>query len=98
MNSWPDGAMTPFRSEKNTNWEGAYRVPAMFRWPGKIKPGQDSTEIVAHLDMLPTLLAIAGDTQVKDKLLQGYKVGDMTHYNSVTGLGSAPIPDTDPPG
>jgi arylsulfatase len=98
MNSWPDGAMTPFRSEKNTNWEGAYRAPAMFRWPGKIKPGQDSTEIVAHLDMLPTLLAIAGDTQVKDKLLQGYKVGDMTHYNSVTGLGSAPIPDTDPPG
>jgi arylsulfatase A-like enzyme len=54
MNSWPDGAMTPFRSEKNTNWEGAYRVPAIFRWPGKIKPGQVSNEIVAHLDMLPT--------------------------------------------
>ena len=69
VNSWPDGAMTPFRSEKNTNWEGAYRVPAMFRWPGKIKPGQVSNEAVAHLDMLPTLLAIAGDTQVKDKLL-----------------------------
>ena len=85
MNSWPDGAMTPFRSEKNTNWEGAYRVPAMFRWPGKIKPGQVSNDIVAHLDMLPTLLAIAGDTQVKDKLLNGYKVGDMTYKVHLDG-------------
>jgi arylsulfatase len=85
MNSWPDGAMTPFRNEKNTNWEGAYRVPALFRWPGKIKPGQVSNEIVAHLDMLPTLLAIAGDTQVKDKLLQGYKVGDMTYKVHLDG-------------
>ena len=85
MNSWPDGAMTPFRSEKNTNWEGAYRVPAMFRWPGKIKPGQVSNEIIAHLDMLPTLLAIAGDAQVKDKLLQGYKVGEMTYKVHLDG-------------
>jgi arylsulfatase A-like enzyme len=85
MNSWPDGAMTPFRSEKNTSWEGAYRVPAMFRWPGKIKPGQVSNEIVAQLDMLPTLLAIAGDTQVKDKLLAGYKVGDMTYKVHLDG-------------
>ena len=85
MNSWPDGAMTPFRSEKNTSWEGAYRVPAMFRWPGKIKPGQVSNEIVAHLDMLPTILAIAGDAQVKDKLLGGYKVGDMTYKVHLDG-------------
>jgi arylsulfatase A-like enzyme len=85
MNSWPDGAMTPFRSEKNTSWEGAYRVPAMFRWPGKIKPGQVSNEIVAHLDMLPTILAIAGDTQVKDKLLAGYKVGEMTYKVHLDG-------------
>ena len=85
MNSWPDGGMTPFRSEKNTNWEGAYRIPAMFRWPGKIKPGQVSNEIVAHLDMLPTVLAIAGDTQVKDKLLTGYKVGDMTYKVHLDG-------------
>jgi len=85
MNSWPDGAMTPFRSEKNTNWEGAYRVPAMFRWPGKIKPGEVSNDIVAHLDMLPTLLAVAGDTQVKDKLLAGYKVGDMTYKVHLDG-------------
>src|SRR6516164_9474408 len=75
MNTWPDAAMTPFRSEKNTNWEGAYRVPCMVRWPGKIKPGQVSNEIVAHHDWLPTLAAIGGDTAVKDKLLKGYKVG-----------------------
>jgi arylsulfatase A-like enzyme len=79
MNSWPDGAMTPFRSEKNTNWEGAYRVPGMVRWPGKIKPGQISNEIVSHLDWLPTLVAIGGDAEVKDKLLKGYKLGDMTY-------------------
>jgi arylsulfatase len=85
MNSWPDGAMTPFRSEKNTNWEGAYRVPAMFRWPGKIKPGQVSNEIVAHLDMLPTLLAVAGDTEVRDKLLKGYTIGDMTYKVHLDG-------------
>ena len=90
MNSWPDGAMTPFRSEKNTNWEGAYRIPAMFRWPGKIKPGQVSNDIVAHLDMLPTLLGAAGDTQVKDKLLQGYKVGDMTYKVHLDGYNLVP--------
>jgi arylsulfatase len=85
MNSWPDAAMTPFRNEKNSNWEGAYRVPAMFRWPGKIKPDQVSNEIVAHLDMLPTLLAVAGDTEVKDKLLKGYTVGDMTYKVHLDG-------------
>ena len=85
MNSWPDGAMTPFRNEKNSNWEGAYRVPAMFRWPGKIKPSEVSNEMVAHHDLLPTLLAIAGDAQVKDKLLKGYKVGDMTYKVHLDG-------------
>ena len=79
MNSWPDGAMTPFRNEKNSNWEGAYRVPGMVRWPGKIKPGQISNEIVSHLDWLPTLVAIGGDPDVKDKLMKGYEVGDMTY-------------------
>jgi arylsulfatase len=85
MNSWPDSAMTPFRNEKNSNWEGAYRVPAVFRWPGKIKPGQVSNEIVAHLDMLPTLLAVAGDVQIKEKLLAGYRVGDMTYKVHLDG-------------
>jgi arylsulfatase len=85
MNSWPDAGMTPFRSEKNTNWEGAYRVPAMVRWPGKITPGTVSNEIVAHHDWLPTLLAITGDAQVKEKLLKGYQVGDMTHKVHLDG-------------
>ncbi|MBX7105703.1 MAG: arylsulfatase [Gemmataceae bacterium] len=79
MNTWPDGAMTPFRNEKNSNWEGAYRVPCMVRWPGKIKPGSVSNQIVSHLDWLPTLLAVAGDPDVKAKLLKGHQVGDMTY-------------------
>nr|WP_044251975.1 arylsulfatase [Rhodopirellula sp. SWK7] len=73
MNSWPDAAMTPFRSEKNSNWEGAYRVPAMVRYPGKIKPGTISNEIVSHLDWLPTILAMAGESEIKEKLLKGHK-------------------------
>jgi arylsulfatase A-like enzyme len=90
LNSWPDGAMTPFRSEKNTNWEGAYRVPAMFRWPGKIKLGQVSNELVAHHDLLPTILAIAGDSDVANKLLTGYKVGDMTYKVHLDGFNLVP--------
>ncbi|TWU56317.1 Arylsulfatase [Rubripirellula reticaptiva] len=73
MNTWPDAAMTPFRNEKNSNWEGAYRVPAMVRYPGKIKPGSISNEIVSHLDWLPTVLALAGEPDVKEKLLKGHK-------------------------
>ncbi len=90
MNSWPDGAMTPFRSEKNTNWEGAYRVPAMVRWPGRIKPGQISNEMVAHHDWLPTLLAVAGDSQVTDKLLKGYRAGAMTYKVHLDGYNLMP--------
>ncbi len=73
MNSWPDAAMTPFRNEKNSNWEGAYRVPAMVRYPGKIKAGSVSNEIISHLDWLPTILAMAGEPEIKDKLLKGHK-------------------------
>ncbi|MEE4144701.1 MAG: arylsulfatase [Halieaceae bacterium] len=73
MNTWPDAAMTPFRGEKNTNWEGGWRVPSMVRWPGKIKAGSVSNEIMHHMDWLPTFLAAAGEPQVKDKLLKGYK-------------------------
>jgi arylsulfatase len=97
MNSWPDGAMTPFRNEKNSNFEGAFRVPALVRWPGKIKPGTVSTEIMSHLDWLPTLLAAAGAPDVPQKLLTGYTVGGMTYkvhpdgYNFVPYLtGQAP--------
>jgi arylsulfatase A-like enzyme len=90
MNSWPDAGMTPFRNEKNSNWEGAYRVPAMVRWPGKIKPGSVSNEMVSHLDWLPTLLAMAGDTEVTGKLLKGYKVGDMTYKVHLDGYNLVP--------
>lgn len=71
--SWPDAATTPFRSEKDTNWEGAFRVPAMIRWPGHIKAGEVSTDMVSGLDWFPTLLAAAGDTTVTDRLLKGWK-------------------------
>ncbi|MFY4730870.1 sulfatase-like hydrolase/transferase, partial [Nitrospira sp. BLG_2] len=90
MNTWPDGAMTPFRNEKNSNWEGAYRVPLAVRWPGHIKPGQVSNELVAHYDWLPTLAAVAGDTQVKEKLLRGYKVGDMAYKVHLDGYNLVP--------
>lgn len=90
MNSWPDGAMTPFRSEKNTNWEGAYRVPAMIRWPGKVKPGQVSNDMIAHHDLLPTFLAAAGDTQIKEKLLTGYKAGEKTYKIHLDGFNLVP--------
>jgi arylsulfatase len=75
MNSWPDGAMTPFRNEKNSNWEGAYRVPALVRWPGQIAPGTLYTEIVSHLDWLPSILAIAGEADIKSKLKAGHQAG-----------------------
>jgi arylsulfatase A-like enzyme len=70
--SWPDAATTPFRNEKNSNWEGAYRVPAIIRWPGKIKAGEVSNEMFSGMDWFPTLLAAAGDTDVKNKLLKGW--------------------------
>ena len=71
MNTWPDAAMTPFRGEKNTNWEGGWRVPAFVRWPGKIKAGSWNTEIVHHMDWLPTFVAAAGEPEIKEKLKKG---------------------------
>jgi arylsulfatase len=85
MNSWPDAGMTPFRSEKNTNWEGAYRVPAMVRWPGHIEPGTLYTGIVSHLDWLPTLLAAAGEPEIKQKLLNGHTTGSNTYKVHLDG-------------
>jgi arylsulfatase A-like enzyme len=90
MNTWPDGAMTPFRSEKNTNWEGAFRVPCMIRWPGHIKPGGISNEIVSGHDWFETLLAAAGDPDIKAKLHKGYKVGDMTYKVHLDGFNQLP--------
>jgi len=82
-NSWPDGATTPFRSEKNTNWEGAFRVPCMIRWPGRIKPDQVSNEIISGLDWLPTLMAAAGESDVKEKLLAGYSAAGKRRLQPV---------------
>ncbi|HEX5153976.1 MAG TPA: arylsulfatase [Parafilimonas sp.] len=76
--SWPDAATTPFRSEKNTNWEGAFRVPAFVRWPGHVKPGTITNEIFSGLDWFPTLLAAAGNTTIKNDLLNGTTVGGKT--------------------
>jgi arylsulfatase A-like enzyme len=90
INTWPDGAMSPFRNEKNTNWEGAYRVPCMARWPGKIAPGSVSNQIVSHLDWLPTLLALAGDEQVAQKLLKGHTVGDTAYKVHLDGYDLVP--------
>jgi arylsulfatase len=71
MNTWPDAGWSPFQGEKNTNWEGGWRVPAMVRWPGKIAEGSVTNEIVHHMDWLPTLLAAAGVPDIKEQLLEG---------------------------
>jgi arylsulfatase len=73
--SWPDGGTTPFKGEKNTNWEGGYRVPCIMRWPGVIKPGTEINHITSHEDFVPTLVAAAGEPKVAEKLLAGYQAG-----------------------
>jgi len=73
MNTWPDAGMTPFRGEKNTNWEGGWRVPAFVRWPGRIEPGAVTNEIIHHMDWFPTFAAAAGEPDIKDDLLDGYR-------------------------
>ncbi|MNX33399.1 Arylsulfatase precursor [compost metagenome] len=90
MNTWPDGAMTPFRSEKNTNWEGAFRVPLLVRWPGKIPASAISNELVQHHDWLPTFLAMAGDPDVTQKLLKGYEADGKTFKNHIDGFNLLP--------
>jgi arylsulfatase len=89
-NSWPDAGITPFRAEKNTNWEGGWRVPAFVRWPGKIKAGSVVNGIVSHQDWLPTLLAAAGEPDISAKLLNGHKVGDKTFKVHIDGLNMLP--------
>jgi arylsulfatase len=74
--TWPDGGQSPFRGEKNTNWEGGYRVPSALRWPGVIKPGSVLNDVFAHEDMLPTIMAAAGVPDVKERLKKGMKVGN----------------------
>ena len=90
QNSWPDAGTTPFRSEKNTNWEGAFRVPCMIRWPGRIQPGSISNETISALDWMPTLLAAAGDPDIKDKLLKGHQAGTKTFKVHLDGYNQLP--------
>ena len=88
--TWPDGGTTMFRGEKNTQWEGGYRVPTLIRWPGVIKPGTVINDIGAHEDMLTTLLAAAGDTTAKEDLLKGRKIGDTTYKVHLDGYDLGP--------
>ena len=89
-NTWPDAGITPFRGEKNSTYEGAYRVPAMVRWPGKIKAGTISNEIMAHLDWMPTLAAAAGDSNLKKDMLKGKRIGNKKSKIHLDGYNMLP--------
>jgi len=88
--SWPDGGTTPFRGEKDTNWEGGWRVPCAIRWPGVIKPGTVSNDVFSHQDMLPTLVAAAGEPDIAAKLKKGYTVGKKTFKVYIDGFNLLP--------
>ncbi|MCE4223337.1 arylsulfatase [Methylobacterium sp. C25] len=90
QNSWPDAGTTPFRSEKNTNWEGAFRVPCLIRWPSKIQAGSVSNEMISGLDWMPTLLAAAGESDIKDKLLKGHQAGSKSFKVHLDGFNQLP--------
>jgi arylsulfatase A-like enzyme len=90
MNTWPDGAMTPFRSEKDTNWEGAFRIPLLVRWPGSIPAGTISNEIVHHHDWLPTFLAMAGEPDIVNKCKDGHKAANKTFKVHIDGYNLLP--------
>ncbi len=91
FNTWPDAGITPFRSEKNTNWEGGWRVPTFVRWPGKFKAGTVINGIVTHQDWLSTFLAAAGEPDIKEKLLTGHKIGDRTFKVHIDGYNMLPL-------
>jgi arylsulfatase len=95
MNTWPDGAMTPFRNEKNSNWEGAFRIPLLVRWPGKIPAGVVVNDIVQHHDWLPTFLAAAGEPDIVEKLAKGHKAGDKTYKVHIDGYNLLPFLTTE---
>jgi arylsulfatase A-like enzyme len=88
--TWPDGGTTPFRSEKDTNWEGGWRAPCVIRWPGVIKPGTVVSDVCAHEDMLPTILAAAGDPNIVDECLKGHQAGDKTFKVHLDGYNLLP--------
>ena len=91
FNAWPDAAVTPFRSEKNSNWEGAFRVPCAIRWPGRIAPGSVSNQIISNLDWFPTLIAAAGDPDIKQKLLTGFATQGRTYKVHLDGYNQLPL-------
>jgi arylsulfatase len=88
--SWPDGGTTPFRGEKNENWEGGFRVPLALKWPGVIEPGQVSNEIISHMDWIPTFMAAVGEPEVKEELLAGKTVGDKSFKVHLDGYNFLP--------
>lgn len=89
--SWPDGGTTPFRGEKDTNWEGGWRVPCAIRWPGVIKPGTVSNDIFSHTDMLPTLAGVGGEPNIVEKLKKGHKLGNKTFKVHIDGYNLVPF-------
>ncbi len=89
--TWPDGGNHPFRGEKGTTYEGGFRVPCVVKWPGVIKPGSIVNDIISSEDWLPTFLAAAGDSKIKEKLLTGVKVGDKTFKNHLDGYNFMPF-------
>jgi arylsulfatase len=90
MNTWPDAGTTPFRNEKNSSWEGAYRVPCLARFPGRIPAGSVSNEIISHQDWFPTILAAAGDPDISTKLKKGLKIGKRTYKVHLDGYNLIP--------
>jgi arylsulfatase len=89
-NSWPDAGITPFRSEKNTNWEGGWRVPVFVRWPARIKAGQVLNGVASHQDWLSTFLAAAGEPDITEKLRKGHTIGDKTYKVHIDGYNLLP--------
>jgi arylsulfatase len=89
--TWPDGGSTPLRGEKDTNWEGGWRVPCAIRWPGVIKPGAISNDVSSHIDMLPTLLAAAGEPDIVEKCKKGHKAGSKTFKVHLDGRNVLPF-------
>ncbi len=90
LNEWPDAGISPFRGEKNTNWEGGFRVPAFIRWPGKIKANSVSNSVIAHLDWVPTLMAAVGDNNIKEKLKKGTTLGPREYKVHLDGYNMLP--------
>jgi len=95
---WPDAGMTPFHGEKNTTWDGGFREPMMVKWPGHIKPGSVSNDIISLLDWVPTLMAAAGEPDIKDKLLTGYAAGGKTYKVHLDGYNQLPMMEGQGPG